>query len=392
MKNDFSDLRFTYFNNTTQSETEIQDFCLGRDCPGVDLNNYATVDGVYTDLWIKIPTLPPSTVTTLYMYYGNASAVSLSDKSKAFLYYADFESCFAGAISCELFANQTAGSSNNDGVVIFSNGKAYNVGYNGGDPFGQTGDLHFPLHDFKLSLWYMETSGGRNSEISLINSSFLGFQGGSTIGDNFGTKYLRVISTVPGPSGNTPWTVISNLNSGSQQKRILYSFGERNDTWITFLTESGNNVGTEVRFMTDAGPYFGNPWKIRVRDGGLGGSFFVDNITLRMIADPEPNATIGQEENVNTIEERLDELEQKVAALENRTSSLEAIVQTLQTAFNDFVNKVTNFLFFLPRGFREQMICGNLLSVQNITNSPTNATGFGLYCQISNNACKCTAV
>jgi len=67
MQANFSDLRFTWYNSTSNEEMEIPYW----------IENYRTSE--YAEVWIKIPEIPGSGTTTVYMYYGNPSAESKSD-------------------------------------------------------------------------------------------------------------------------------------------------------------------------------------------------------------------------------------------------------------------------------------------------------------------------
>jgi hypothetical protein len=77
MKSDCSDIRFA-------------------DSDGMTLLNYwiepRTVNTSSTKIWVKVPTIPASSVKTIYMYYGNPSASSVSNGSDVFLLFNDWES------------------------------------------------------------------------------------------------------------------------------------------------------------------------------------------------------------------------------------------------------------------------------------------------------------
>ncbi len=76
MNADFSDLRFT---NSAQ-DTEL----------GYWIDNYTASTDAY--VWVKVPTLLASSVTNIYMYYGNSGAVTTSNIGNAFLFGDDFSS------------------------------------------------------------------------------------------------------------------------------------------------------------------------------------------------------------------------------------------------------------------------------------------------------------
>ncbi|MCK4613178.1 MAG: DUF2341 domain-containing protein, partial [Thermoplasmata archaeon] len=74
MQSDFDDLRFTDNSNTELSHWR---------------ESYtASSSAVF---WVKVPSIPASTTTDIYMYYGNPSASSASDGDATFEFFDDFE-------------------------------------------------------------------------------------------------------------------------------------------------------------------------------------------------------------------------------------------------------------------------------------------------------------
>ena len=73
MKSDYSDLRFTYFDGS--SETPVPFW----------VESY---DSSSANVWVRVPSLGPS--TQLYVYYGNPSATSASDGDATFFFFDDF--------------------------------------------------------------------------------------------------------------------------------------------------------------------------------------------------------------------------------------------------------------------------------------------------------------
>jgi hypothetical protein len=74
MRSDGGDIRFT-------------------DSDGVTLLNYWVESGINTSstkIWVKIPSIPASSKKTIYLYYGNPSATSLSNGSNTFDDFDDF--------------------------------------------------------------------------------------------------------------------------------------------------------------------------------------------------------------------------------------------------------------------------------------------------------------
>ncbi|MCK4429271.1 MAG: DUF2341 domain-containing protein, partial [Candidatus Aenigmarchaeota archaeon] len=75
------DIRFTYYNATADSETEIPFW--------VETCNFLSSDNMTT--WVNVTFLEDNTNTTIYMYYGNPSASSASNGTNTFELFDDFE-------------------------------------------------------------------------------------------------------------------------------------------------------------------------------------------------------------------------------------------------------------------------------------------------------------
>ena len=74
-KTDFGDIRFTDSDGTTLLSYWIQE----------------KIDSNYAIIWVKVPLIPASPSTTnIFIYYGNASATSLSNGENTFLFWDDF--------------------------------------------------------------------------------------------------------------------------------------------------------------------------------------------------------------------------------------------------------------------------------------------------------------
>ncbi|MFH8038765.1 MAG: DUF2341 domain-containing protein [Candidatus Aenigmatarchaeota archaeon] len=64
MQPDFSDIRFTFYNSTSGTETEISYWIEDK------------VDSSWAYVWVKVPYIPASSYATIYVYYGNTTVVS----------------------------------------------------------------------------------------------------------------------------------------------------------------------------------------------------------------------------------------------------------------------------------------------------------------------------
>jgi len=110
MRNDCGDIRFT---DSTQLNYWIESGC----------------NTTSTKIWVKVPFIPASSTGTIYIYYGNPNATSLSNGTNTFLAFSlEFDGPFGGRTS-------HGGSSHT--CALLSDGTAKCWGYNG---YGQLGD------------------------------------------------------------------------------------------------------------------------------------------------------------------------------------------------------------------------------------------------------------
>ncbi len=105
LKNDFSDLRFTSSDGSTVLDYWIESYTSG---------SVATV-------WIEIPSIPASPSTaTIYIYYDNSLATSLSNGTNTFDFYDHFE---GSSLNSNWVQSDPGGSVSVSGsVVTFSGG------------------------------------------------------------------------------------------------------------------------------------------------------------------------------------------------------------------------------------------------------------------------------
>ena len=78
MEDDFSDLRFTWYNASSDTETQIPYW--------MEFN----ITSSWALVWVKIPYIPANSNTTIYMYYGNPSATYSGNGFQVFDFFDDF--------------------------------------------------------------------------------------------------------------------------------------------------------------------------------------------------------------------------------------------------------------------------------------------------------------
>jgi hypothetical protein len=122
MKSDFSDLRFIDADGATLVPYWIESY----------------VPSTSAAVWVRVPYVPASASTTIFMYYGNPSATSLSNGPATFELFDDFE---RGQGNGWTIKQQMPDPPKADGTAAVYNGKLYVFGgYNngGGDPRTET--------------------------------------------------------------------------------------------------------------------------------------------------------------------------------------------------------------------------------------------------------------
>jgi len=75
MRNDCGDIRFV-----DSDETTLLNYWIESDCNSAN-----------TKIWVKVPNIPASSNKTIYVYYGNPDATSLSNGDATFEFFDDFE-------------------------------------------------------------------------------------------------------------------------------------------------------------------------------------------------------------------------------------------------------------------------------------------------------------
>jgi len=101
MRSDCGDIRFALANGTLIS------YWIESGC---NTNN--------TLIWVKVPSIPANSNTTIYLYYGNPSATSLSNPYSTMELFDDFED---GVINTTIW-NVTSGVTETDGYMRLPSG------------------------------------------------------------------------------------------------------------------------------------------------------------------------------------------------------------------------------------------------------------------------------
>ena len=146
-----SDLRFTYYNSSSNTETKIPYWIESWDSS----NQEAIV-------WVNVTYLENNTNTTIYMYYGNPSADSESNVTSTFIRVIDGAIPVVGSWHFDEGSGNTVydtSGNDNDGTItgaIWTDGKyGKALSFDGGDyvRVEDSPSLNFGTGDFSIEFW-----------------------------------------------------------------------------------------------------------------------------------------------------------------------------------------------------------------------------------------------
>jgi len=300
MSSDFSDIRFTYYNSTSNSETEIPYWIESKQ------------DSSWAYVWVRVPEIPASGYTTVYVYYGNTSFVSSkSNASETFDIYDDWTGSDGSAWSSQW--NTTSGTNVAAGSTI-------DIQNNTGRIFHKSSsDLVWSLDYGKGNKNYLNFSKGIRYKFEwFLNSSNYDAQSGSfhnffiiptyPTGSVEGeSNYLRLVYAI-GTDGTGKFR-LRNKTDGVLGDLLTYYYNP-NDKWETLIIDINS---THVRFTMNntviqdwtlhnlnfdsATIYFTST----TNEGGYYQTQSQDNLIVRKYSEPEPTYSIGSEETVPAV-------------------------------------------------------------------------------------------
>jgi len=264
MQSDFSDIRFTYYNSTNDTETEIPYWIEEK------------VDSSWAYVWVKVLEIQANDNATIYIYYGNPSATSESNGFQVFDIFDDFEgdvssrwTALSGSVrtvsDLDGQALQLLGSSTDtliSNTNITSSWQYYRVQHQlKFASFGIYGPRFFGIiRNDTASKLGVEIEIGGGSEKNILFG--YGFSSASnTVGWSTGTVYNFIYYVLP--------------------DKLYWS---RDGGTTTFLSQTGTSQDvTNERYM------YLKTWD-RYND------VRIDNLIVRKYTDPEPTYEIGAEE------------------------------------------------------------------------------------------------
>ena len=265
MQSDFDDLRFTWYNPTEDSETEIPYWIEDK------------VDSSWAYVWVNVTEIPSSGTATVYLYYGNPTATSESSIWNVFL-YDDFED--------NDISDWTAFGNSFDHGTETINGNVYlyatqpsHTNYNYG--LYKNGDFG----DFELIFYTIFTTG--QSDQHLVK-----FRDDTGTQDHYNLFLRQSDGDIYFRKYQGGSTYINQGFSYSWQSDKVYKVN------VTVIGEKIKVVvnGTTVIDYTDSGT---SVLSGKISFGGMvtTASYF-DDIRVRKLTDPEPTYSIGEEESL----------------------------------------------------------------------------------------------
>jgi hypothetical protein len=233
MKSDFSDLRFTSGDGVTLVPFWLESY----------------VPSVSAVVWVKVPNVAASGTTTLYMYYGNPAATSISNGKGTFDFFDDFENPASGWMTKQSIPHTTA-----DATAAVYNGKLYVFG--GYDKTAT--DILDIVYEYnpQTNTWAEKTNmpTARWGEIAVqYNGKIYVFGGQTNPAVDLQTGSPQNINKY----SNNPLTTIPQYGAlGNVHPDVVY-FPEGQDGYKYWLTYTPYNYGA----------LFENPSIVRSNDG-----------------------------------------------------------------------------------------------------------------------------
>jgi len=271
MKADFSDLRFTSSDGTTEIDYWIHEYV-------------ASTSAV---VWVKVPSIPASSTTNIFMYYGNNAAVTTSNGGNTFLVFDDFnDGSIDSAKWLEVDPNneidEVGGTLN---FTRLSNGN-WNRGIVGKDIMAR-GDLSFdfdykwkannPSYDAIMFGWH---DNGTSPVYSNMPYAFYnpGSGGGTTI-----NKYVY-------EDGNSRSGVTSSWVLG-QDYDVRIRMRNAGGAYYDYSTDGGNTWSTAYTSV------YSNESNLKLGWSFYSGTHEFDNARVRKWTATEPSSSFANEED-----------------------------------------------------------------------------------------------
>ncbi|RLE61251.1 MAG: hypothetical protein DRJ35_01030 [Thermoprotei archaeon] len=212
-------------------------------------------------IWVKVPSIPADSQVSIYMYYGNPSAASISDPHNVFTFYDDVES-------------------GQDGWTVIDE---YNGLWHITSRRSHSGSYSWWYGDENLGTYNVGLTRGAiiSPSVSLngLQGAILEFWTWWQVERWYGGIYDRMQVWISTDGGNT-WKLL--WQRGSNTDSLSYWHVES----IDISSYINNNILIKFRFDSVDGLY--NNYE----------GWYIDDIIIRNYVSPEPTFTVGPEETL----------------------------------------------------------------------------------------------
>jgi len=264
MNSDCSDIRFTWYNESSGEEVEIP-YWIESGC-----NSANTV------IWVKVPEIPANDNATIYMYYGNPSATSESNATAVFNFFEDFEGTSLPS-GWTLRKSATYTVSNSILIVTGTSDTEWgHVAYTTGFSYGQVYEMRIKV----------DADSGY-FDFGLDDRAMTG----NVIGSGLDT------ADIPEPA--VYGSVFRNLREHSittaPRSLAVDTWRIYTIKWLSDRVIHELDYGADSQTITSNVPLDDMSFIFWVK--GNGKTIYADWVRIREFADPEPTYSIGSEES-----------------------------------------------------------------------------------------------
>lgn len=228
MQSDFDDLRFTDSSGTTTIPYWKERFTTGSEAI----------------VWVKVPSMATSSVTEIYMYYGNVGASSASDPSNVFDTYEDFEdndiTDYTGDNS--LFATA--------GTLVYGGGYSLDASPNPNakatDGIG-TGSRTVYQGNIIRYMQYVDTSAGSGDEACTmfgVTGSVVNNQNYGVCLEQFGTDRVSLVKNVVNTDSTGTKLATTTITYSTGWYEVEVDWQTNNTIDVSVYNSAGTLVAT----------------------------------------------------------------------------------------------------------------------------------------------------
>ncbi|MEM5806667.1 MAG: DUF2341 domain-containing protein, partial [Candidatus Aenigmatarchaeota archaeon] len=283
MRNDCGDIRFT-------------------DSDGRTLLNYWVESGcnsANTRIWVKVPNIPANSNKTIYLYYGNPSATSMSNPKNTMFIYEDMETPPSGNLAGSAIYDST------NKWVRLTPVANHQVGY----LYYQTNPGPLGFHA-KFRFWAGGGSGADAIWLGVYDTDYVNTREDIVKGgyhftfDEYQDRICFTKSTTDNGNGIACATGITNIDNRQWHTAEIYYWRESNRVCARIyydgnLVVNACDTSPQPNALNGIGmTIFGG------RTGGATNEHRIDDIVVRKYVSPEPTVSLGNEEyqrNLNPI-------------------------------------------------------------------------------------------